>query len=148
MKKVEFLYGSGHVHLEIPERNFLGILDAKPIKGASDPNKIVVDAIRKPIGSPRLSEIAKAGQTAAIVVDDHTRGLPCHLLLNPVISQLKEAGVKETDITIIFGTGTHRATTSEEQQHLLCDVACQDQRIAVHSCDAHDLVSVGTTSYG
>ncbi|MFW9832028.1 MAG: nickel-dependent lactate racemase, partial [Candidatus Thorarchaeota archaeon] len=25
---------------------------------------------------------------------------------------------------------------------------CQDQRIAVHSCDAHDLVSVGTTSYG
>lgn len=147
MNKIDFLYGSKHVRLEIPDRNFLGILDTKPTKGISEPNKTVADAISNPIGSPRLTEIAKPGQTAAIVVDDHTRGLPCHILLNPLIDQLREAGVRERDVTIIFGTGTHRATTPEEQQQLLCDVACQAHNIAVHSCDAEDLVMIGTTSY-
>ena len=146
--KVNFLYGSGHTNLDIPKRNFLGILDAKTIKGVSNPNKTVREAMLKPIGSPALTDIAKAGQTAAIVVDDHTRGLPCHILLNPLIEQLGKAGVREEDITIIFGTGTHRATTPEEQQQLLCDVSCQSQRIEVHSCDAKDLVNVGTTSFG
>ncbi len=145
---VNFLYGSGQIQFEIPDRNFLGILDAKPVKGVSDSNKTVLDAIRNPIGSKRLTEIAQPNQTAAIVVDDHTRGLPCHILINPLIDQLREAGVKEKDVTIIFGTGTHRATTPEEQQQLLCDVACQHHRVSVHNCDADDLVYVGTTSYG
>lgn len=145
---VNFLYGSEHVKLEIPDRNLLGILDAKPVKGTINPDKTVLEAILNPIGSSPLSDIASAGQTAAIVVDDHTRGLPCHILLNPLIDQLSKAGIKEKDITIIFGTGTHRATTLEEQQQLLCDVACQSHQIEVHNCDANDLVRVGTTSFG
>ncbi len=148
MTKINFPYGSDQIHLEIPDRNYLGLLDAKPVQGAANPNKIVSDAISNPIGSQRLSKIAKPGQSAAIVVDDHTRGLPCHLLINPLIDELKTAGIQENHITIIFGTGTHRPTTPEEQQQLLCDVTCQDHRIAVHNCDANDLVNVGTTSYG
>jgi len=145
---VSFPYGSGQIRLKIPDRNFLGLLDAKPIDGVSDPIKTVTKAIQNPIGSLKLSEIAQPGQSAAIVVDDHTRGLPCHLLINPLLEQLREAGVQERNVTIIFGTGTHRATTSEEQQQLLCDVACREHQVAVHSCDAKDLVNVGTTSYG
>jgi nickel-dependent lactate racemase len=146
--EVNFLYGSDQVRVTIPDRNFLGLLDAKPVKGVADSSKTVAQAILNPIGSPKLSEIAKPGQSAAIVVDDHTRGLPCHLLINPLVEQLQEAGVNEKDITIIFGTGTHRATTLEEQQSLLCDVSCRDHQVVVHSCDAKDLVHVGTTSYG
>lgn len=146
--KVNFLYGSGQVELEIPDRNFLGLLDAKPIAGVTNPNSVVSEAIQNPIKSPSLREIAQPGQTVAIVVDDHTRGLPCHILINPIVEQLQRAGVEETDITIIFGTGTHRATTQEEQQQLLCDVSCQGYRVEVHNCDAADLVHVGTTSYG
>ena len=145
---VKFPYGSEQINLKIPDRNFLGLLDAKPVKGVSDPIHTVTEAIQHPIGSARLSEIAKSGQSVAIVVDDHTRGLPCHLMINPLVDELREAGVREQDVTIIFGTGTHRATTSEEQETLLCDVACQGHKLAVHSCDAKDLVSVGITSYG
>ena len=146
--KVSFLYGSEQAKLEIPNRNMLGILDAKTVKGVSNPDKTVMKAILNPIGSPALTDIAKPGQTAAIVVDDHTRGLPCHILLNPLMEQLNKAGVKEEDITIIFGTGTHRATTPQEQQQLLCDVSCQSSRIEVHNCDAEDLVDIGRTSFG
>jgi nickel-dependent lactate racemase len=146
--KVNFLYGSGQVDLEIPDQNFLGLLDAKPIAGVTNPNDVVSKAIQNPIGSPPLSEITQPRQTAAIVVDDHTRGLPCHILLNPLVEQLQGAGIEEKDITIIFGTGTHRDTTQEEQQQLLCDVTCQGYRVLVHNCDADDLVHVGTTSYG
>ncbi len=145
---VSFPYGKEQVQLKIPDRNFLGFLDAKPMKGTANPNQVVTEAILNPIGSPQLSEIARPGQTAAIVVDDHTRGLPCHILINPLMDQLREAGIKEKDVTIIFGTGTHRATNLEEQQALLCDVSCQSHRVKVHSCDAKDLVDVGTTSFG
>ncbi len=148
MADVKFPYGSEQLNLKIPDRNFLGLLDAKPVEGVADPMNTVLEAIRNPIGSTQLSEIAQPGQTAAIVIDDHTRGLPCHLMINPLMDQLRSAGVREQDVTIIFGTGTHRATTPEEQQSLLCDVACQDHKLAVHSCDETDLVSVGTTSYG
>ncbi len=148
MADVNFLYGSEQIRLKIPDRNYLGLLDAKPVEGVTDPNKTVTKAILNPIGSPQLSEIAQPGQSAAIVVDDHTRGLPCHFMINPLIEQLQGAGVKEKDVTIIFGTGTHRATTLEEQQNLLCDVACNEHQISVHSCDAKNLVNVGTTSYG
>ncbi|MHA2315211.1 MAG: nickel-dependent lactate racemase family protein [Candidatus Hermodarchaeia archaeon] len=148
MTKVNLLYGSSKVPLEIPDRNLLGILDAKPVEGVSNPDKTVLEAILNPIASKQLTDIAQSNQTAAIVVDDHTRGLPCHILINPMIDQLQKAGVKEKDITIIFGTGTHRATTPEEQQQLLCDVSCKDHRVEVHNCDAKDLVHVGKTSYG
>jgi nickel-dependent lactate racemase len=145
---VSFPYGSDQVRLKVPDRNFLGLLDAKPVKGVSDPTKTVTDAILNPIGSPKITDIAERGQSTAIVVDDHTRGLPCHLLINPLLAQLREAGVREKDVTIIFGTGTHRATTPDEQQQLLCDVTCQNHHVIVHNCDAKDLVDVGTTSYG
>jgi nickel-dependent lactate racemase len=148
MSNVNFPYGSNEIVLKIPDRNLLGILDAKSSKGVPNPHQTVLEAILNPIGSPTIQDIAKPGQTAAIVIDDHTRGLPCHILLNPLIAQLKSAGVKEDDVTIIIGTGTHRATTPEEQQQLLCDVACQEHRIKVHNCDADDFVHIGKTSFG
>ncbi|MFX1318581.1 MAG: nickel-dependent lactate racemase [Promethearchaeota archaeon] len=148
MTEVSFPYGSNQVRLTIPDKNYLGLLDAQPVEGVSDPIKTVKEAILNPIGSPHLGDIAQPGQSVAIVVDDHTRGLPCHILINPLLEQLQTAGIKEKDVTIIFGTGTHRATTPEEQENLLCDVACQTHKVAVHNCDADDLVHVGTTSFG
>ncbi len=148
MTKVKFPYGSNEIQLEIPETNLLGVLDAKPITGVTNPAKAVRDAVLTPTGTPPLSEIAERGQTVAIVVDDHTRGLPCSILVNPLLEQLQKAGVKEKDISIVFGTGTHRATTPEEQEKLLCDVSCHSLKIEVHDCDSDDLVHVGKTSFG
>ncbi len=147
MTKVSFPFGSEKLSLEIPERNLLGVLDAKSVSGTGNPVKVVMDAVSKPIGTPPLTEIAEAGQKAAIVVDDHTRGLPCAILVNPLLDQLLAAGVQEEDVTIIFGTGTHRATTPEEQRQLLSDVSCHKHRMIVHDCDANDQVHVGKTSY-
>lgn len=148
MTKVSFPYGSDKLQLEIPDQNLLGVLDAKSASGKGNPIKMVRDAITKPIGTPPLREIAKKGKTAAIVVDDHTRGLPCSILVNPLLEQLQAAGIKEDNVTIIFGTGTHRATTPEEQKQLLNGVSCHMHRIVVHNCDAPDQVHVGKTSYG
>jgi len=148
MAKVSFPYGSSEIELEIPDRNLLGILDAKAVPGVADPLKTVREAFASPVGAPPLSEVAEKGQTAAIVVDDHTRGLPCYLLVNPLLEQLEAAGVKREDVTIIFGTGTHRPTTPEEQAKLLKGIDCSKIRVAVHNCDAQDLVHVGRTSRG
>lgn len=148
MTKVKFPYGSDEIQLEIPERNLLGILDAKPVSGISNPAQAVREAVLNPIGSPLLVDIAEQNQTVAIVVDDHTRGLPCSILVNPLLEQLQKAGIKEEDISIVFGTGTHRATTPEEQEKLLCDVSCRSLKIDVHDCDSTDLVHIGKTSFG
>ncbi len=148
LPSVTFPYGSEKIKLDIPDRNLLGVLDAQSCAGVEKPTQTVREAIENPIGAPILSDIANPSQSVAIVVDDHTRGLPCAVLLNPVIEKLYAAGIKEENITIIFGTGTHRATTPEEQQKLLCDVECQSHNTIVHNCDATDLVNIGTTSFG
>ena len=148
MTKVKFLYGSGELQLEIPERNLLGVLDAKPVPGIANPAQAVRKAVLNPIGTPVLADIAERNQTVAIVVDDHTRGLPCSILVNPLLEQLQKAGIKEEDISVIFGTGTHRATTPQEQEKLLFDVSCHSMKIKVHDCDSDDLVNVGKTSFG
>jgi len=148
MAKVSFAYGSGKIDLEIPDRNLLGVLEPKSEPGGADPVETVRKAIAKPIGSAPISAIAKRGQKAAIVVDDHTRGLPCAILVNPLLEQLEKAGIRREDVTIIFGTGTHRATTPDEQKQLLSGVSCQLLHTVVHNCDAKDLVKVGKTSRG
>jgi len=138
-------YGRTDVCARIPARNFLGSILPKELAGASDAKAEVERALSAPIGSKRLGEIVKPESKVAIVVDDATRHAPSEVMLLPVLTELNASGVKDENVTVIFGCGTHRAVTEEEARRLLGEEACKRVKAISHDCRAPDLVHVGNT---
>ncbi len=148
MTTVSLAYGKKSVDVSIPDENFMMVAWPKEIPGCADPSLEIIRALKNPIGSPRISEIAKSGNSVAIVVDDATRPAPTHIMLPPLLKELHEAGIKRENITIIFATGTHRPVTKDEAVRLLGEEIARRYRWINHDCDADDLVYKGKTRFG
>jgi nickel-dependent lactate racemase len=141
-------YGKTEVCARIPTRNFLGYIEPKEKQGVVDSKAEIVRALSQPIGTPRLREMAKAGDKVAIVVDDATRATPSYLMILPLLDELNEAGVKDEDVTVIFGCGSHRAVTPEEEEKLLGKETLDRIKAISHDYEADDQVFLGKTSNG
>ena len=138
-------YGKTEVCARIPAKNFLGKIEPKEKPGVDDAIAEIKRALQEPIGTKRISEIAKPGDKVAIVVDDFTRPAPSYLMVPPILEELNNAGVKNEDITIIFACGTHRPVTDEEARRLLGEEIAGKIKYVSHNCSAKDHVYVGTT---
>ena len=138
-------YGKTDVCVRVPARNLLGSIEPVEKPGAPDQKAEVERALKEPIGTKRLSEIAKPESKVAIVVDDATRKAPSEIMLLPVLAELNAAGVKDENVTVIFGCGTHRAVKDEEAKALLGEEALKRVKTVSHDCKAQDLVHIGTT---
>ncbi len=138
-------YGKTEVCARVPTRNFLGLIEPKEKLGAPDARAEIERALKEPVGSKRLIEIAKPEHKVAIVVDDATRPAPSHLMVPPILNELNMAGVEDENITVIFGCGTHRAVTHEEAIRLLGEDILNRVKTVSHNCKAQDLVFAGTT---
>ena len=138
-------YGKSNLCVRIPARNFLGSIEPKEIAGVSDPLAEIKRALKNPLGSKQLNEIAKKGQKVAIVIDDHTRDAPNDLMIPPILEELNSVGILDNDITIIFGCGTHRAVKPEERKKLIGENIENRIKTVSHNCKAEDLVYIGKT---
>ena len=138
-------YGKTDVCVRVPAQNLLGSIQPKKKPSAADAEAEVERALKEPIGTKKLSEIAKPEHKVAIVVDDATRQAPSDIMLLPVLAELNAAGVQDKNVTVIFGCGTHRAVTTEEANMLLGEEALKRVKTVSHDCKAQDLVYVGTT---
>ncbi len=140
-------YGKTDVCVRVPARNLLGTIEPAERQGAPDPKAEVERALRDPIpiGSKHLSEIAKPESKVAIVVDDHTRKSSSEMMILPVLAELNLAGVRDENITIIFGCGTHRAVKPEEATAMLGEEMVKRIKTISHDCRATDLVYLGAT---
>ncbi len=87
-------------------------------------DKIIEDALNRPIKSPDLIDLAKTKSNVCILVSDITRPCPSYKFLPFIIKKLKKAKVKNIDI--IFGLGIHRKHTPEEMVKLAGDYAAKD----------------------
>lgn len=138
-------YDKTDVCARIPTRNFLGTIEPKEKPGVPDAKTEILRALNEPIGAKPLSEIVKSGNKVTIVVDDVTRPAPSHILVPPLLEKLNQLGVRDEDITIIFGCGTHRGVKPEEAKQLLGEDVVKRVKTISHDCHAKDHVSVGTT---
>lgn len=138
-------YGKSEICVRIPTRNFLGSIEPVEKPGVSDTRAEIEKALREPIGSKTLSDIVNPEHKVAIVVDDATRPAPSNLMVPPLLDELNMAGVKEENVTIIFGCGTHRAVTHEEAVRLLGEDVLNRVKVISHDYKAEDLVYLGKT---
>lgn len=127
-------YHKGHMELHVPEAALAGILTSpfSEAQGVPDPGELVRQALRKPIGSPPLSELARGKKRILIVTSDHTRPVPSHITLPVLTEELLNAS-PEAEITILIATGLHRATTPEEQAAKFGSDMLKKFRFVVHN---------------
>jgi lactate racemase len=138
-------YGKTDVCVRVPARNLLGTIEPKEQPAAPDAKAEVSRALMDPIGTKRLAELVKPESKIAIVADVASRKTPGEILLLPLLSELNSAGVKDENITLIFGCGTYPAIKPEEASRLIGEEALKRIKTVSHNSKATDLVHVGTT---
>ena len=113
-KTVKLLYGKSGMVLRVP--GDAAVLEGEDIPAIADPASAVSEALGNPIGSPPLGELIskKRPRTVAITISDITRPVPNKVFLPPMLEVLNAAGVADSQIVIIIGTGMHRPSTPEE----------------------------------
>ena len=115
----------------------------EPREVAASTGELLSRALRNPIGSPPLEELAGPGRSVAVVVDDLTRPTPTQELLPVVLQRLHERGVAAGDITIIIGNGTHVPLSREEIALKVGPAVASGYRVVNHDAKAADLVVMG-----
>ncbi len=150
MKTIKMKLGNGYVNVSVPEENLLGVILKEVPPSKMTEEEVILDALAHPIGTPRLREIVKPGQTVCIVVSDVTRAWQRMSVYLPyLVRELNEAGIKDKDIRFLTALGYHRKHTPEEHETLLGPALLERIQIIDHDClDKDNLVSLGKTSRG
>jgi nickel-dependent lactate racemase len=110
--------GKETLALQVPEGVEVREVKSNPLPPVPDAVAELARAIRNPIGSPRLAEVVRQGQTVAIVVTDITRKLPEDLILQMLLDELQRGGVRRQDVKVVVATGTHRPNTRAELEEM------------------------------
>lgn len=137
MKTIQIPYYKGTMDLHVSEQNLKAVITAKMHEfiRTKEEGELVEEALANPIGTKRLSELAVGKKRVTLVTSDHTRAVPSKLTLPILLREIRK-GNPEAEITILIGTGLHRAPTEEEQRRMFGDAIVDHETIV--SNDAFD----------
>lgn len=150
MKEVLFSYGKHKIPYSFDESELIGVLESSihHYKPEASENELVKAAMRSPVGSKRLSELAKGKKNIVIIASDHTRPVPSKLIIPPMLEEIRE-GSPYAKVTILIATGCHRGTTKQELIDKFGADIVEKENIYIHDCDEREcLVNIGTLPSG
>ncbi len=139
-------YAHEAVEFDVPDRNLAFYVHRSNVPPTNTPKQLVTDALKQPYGTPPISTLAKGKTKIVVLVDDITRPTPVKEILPTVLGQICSNGVKEENVEVVIGLGTHRPMSdSEIRGHLGPEVV---ERFTISNHDYKDdskLVNLGTT---
>jgi nickel-dependent lactate racemase len=141
--RVNLEYGSTGLEVAVPGGN-VTVLAPRYVPGLPDEHAAFLQAARAPRDSPPLRDCIAAGNHVAIVIPDITRPLPSDRLLPWVLAELSH--VAPDRITIVIGTGSHRAVTPEEIGRMVGPSVAGGYRVVNH--DAFDPARLSRAGVG
>ncbi len=150
MVRIPIPYGRKHLEAKVPTANFIGsytaVLSGEP--NFEKQKELVRNAMRSPIGSPRLEQLVRDKRSLVIIASDHTRPVPSKVIM-PLMLEEARCGNPDVDITILIATGFHRATTHEELITKFGKEIVAREKIVVHnSTDAASLIKLNNLPSG
>ena len=148
MSYVYYKDTQGEVSIRIPKENYIGCIQCNAPREIQWPVEYL-RALRNPHGVARLKDIARGRKRVVILVSDYTRAVPVKMLLLPLVDELHQAGISESQITIIIAGGLHRPSTREEIARIVSDD--WDKRLTVvnhNALDSDRLTFLGKTKRG
>ena len=141
-------YGHGSLELALREGDRVIEGEISAVAPSAPAEELVRRALESPLGTPRLSELARDAHSVVIVTSDHTRAMPSAITL-PLLLEEVRRGNPDAEITILVATGLHRATTPDEQRAMFGSKIVESERIVVHDAfDESAHVDLGTLPSG
>lgn len=147
--KLSFPYGKEMMDIDIPDNRINGVLVSNLHHYTAKMNQaeLVEEALKNPIGSKPLSELAKGKKKVVLIASDHTRPVPSKVIVPPMLREIRK-GNPDADITILIATGCHRKTTKEELIDKFGEELVQNEKIVVHDCDESPMTKIGILPSG
>ena len=140
-------YGTTHLQCDARPQ---GLLTSRvdQLKRERPGLELVREAMERPIGARKLSELAAGKKRCTIIISDHTRPVPSRDILPPMLEQLRQ-GAPDIDVTLLVATGFHRPTTAKELEAKLGPEIFSREKILVHDAfDPQSNVQIGILPSG
>ena len=148
--RIDLPYDTKTVPLIIGEQNLekVVISHISEASGEGTQEEMVRRALERPVGTPRLRELARGKKRVVLVTSDHTRAVPSKITLPILLAEIR-AGNPDAEITILIATGLHRETTREEQIRMFGSEIVERERIVVNRAfEKDEFVSMGELPSG
>ncbi|MEM3694298.1 MAG: nickel-dependent lactate racemase [Candidatus Bathyarchaeia archaeon] len=149
MVEVWLPYGDTEVVARIPTELFLGSIEPHGISASANPEIDILEAIEKPLGTPRLSDLVSQSSRIAIIIEG---GLPTPLLrtsLKVIVDSLVRIGARGDNITLILTTGFEGMQDFGGLSNLPISDTGVSYRIVFHNpTDQENLILLGETRRG
>ena len=148
MKTIRFPYGKDYMEYT-PEKPCAVLTSSvEAYRPEKEGEALVLEALRNPVESPGLAQLAKGKKKVVLIASDHTRPVPSRIIVPGMLQEIRR-GNPEAQITILIATGCHRTTTREELLAKFGKEICDRESIVIHDCDDEDmLVELGTLPSG
>jgi len=140
-------YGEGTILCEVPESRLKVVLEPKRMTEIEEPAEELARALEAPTASPPLRELVEGSRSPCIIVSDSTRPTPSRLIVEGILTVLRNEGIGEESTKIVVATGLHRPPTRAELQERLGEEATRRLRVVSHDAqDDENLTYLGSTS--
>lgn len=141
-------YGEEIVEFSLPEEwRVVARGEPRPFSAIANEIGEVRRALNNPIGAERLSHLAKGRKNAVIVTYDYTRPQNVPKYVVPaILEELNAAGLKDEQITLVMGGGSHVLANDEQIRFLYGRQVLDRLKVVVHNPD-DNLVFVGVTPF-
>ena len=119
---MKFDYGKNGLEIEIDPSWQLTIFHPNEQKIIENPIQAIIESIENPIGCPPLRTIIndkKDIDKVCIVVNDATRPVPSHIILEGLVKKLNDYGINDGKILILIATGLHRRSREDELDRII-----------------------------
>lgn len=144
--ELNLAYGHSTLPVRLPADRVQAVIEPRAEGEPGSETDLLAQALARPIGTPRLRDLATPGQKVVIVTSDLTRPCPSERLLPPILDELAAAGVDDGDITIVLALGLHRPMTEPEMEKAVGSDVYRRVRVINH--DPNDTIHLGVTSAG
>lgn len=148
MQRYPIPCGKRPIPLAVPDHVPVQWVESRKMVPVPDVKRAIEETLNRPIGTPKLRDLVKPGQTAVLVVTDITRKLPEEIILPLLLKELEAGGMKKKDITAVVATGTHRPNTPEELREKFGEVVDEIAFINHDPWNSEGLIHLGISQGG
>jgi nickel-dependent lactate racemase len=146
MRRIRLQYGTTGLELATDAPN-VAVIEPRFLPGLPDEAAAFREAVRAPVAARPLRDLIGARDRVAVVIPDGTRALPSDRLLPWLFQEIGH--VPAPHVTIVNGTGSHRANTPAELARMLGRAVVTTYRIVNHEAqDPATLALAGRTADG
>jgi len=140
-------YGKGRLRIDLdPKLAEWHVLSPENEPAMPDAANVFRRECLDPIAAQPLNELIKPSDRVTVVTSDGTRPTPNHLLVPWLLELLP---CPPENVTVLIGTGSHRANTPEELEAMFGADVLRQVRIVNHSAfDRETHVHLGNTAAG